>query len=173
MGDGLRCAVCGAPAEWVLVESPMHGRLFTPVCPRCLEEAKGVFGELSLETVPAEALRAGDGLARLVEVANAKYRLAEERLKRCLDEVAGLRAGALGASVARVEGLLPSGDAYRVRVAGLQGGLSPVTFYVWRCPRCGAERHAFTPEALARKAERHMGRHVDEKGSLRAAGGGR
>jgi predicted nucleic-acid-binding Zn-ribbon protein len=162
MGEALRCAVCGAPAEWVLVESPMHGRLFTPVCPRCLEEARGLFGELSLE---AEALSAtGGGLARLVEVANAKYRLAEERLERCLDEVSRARAGAPRASAARVEGLLPGGETYRVRVAGLPGGLSPVIFYVWRCPHCGAERHAFTPKALARKAERHMGRHVDEEG---------
>ena len=160
MEEGLRCAVCGAPAEWVLVESPMHGGLFTPVCPRCLEEAKGLFGELSLETAPAEVLRATGGLARLVEVANAKYRLAEERLRRCLGEVSGLRAGAPRASAARVEGLLPSGETYRVRVAGLPGGLSPVIFYVWRCPICGAEVRAFAPRALARRAERHMGGHA-------------
>jgi hypothetical protein len=164
MGEGLRCAVCGAPAEWVLVESPAHGALFTPVCPRCLEEAKGLFGELSLETVPAEVLRAAGGLARLVEVANAKYRLAEERLRRCLDEVSGLGAGAPRASAARVGGLLPSGETYRVRVAGLPGGLSPATFYVWRCPVCGAEVRAFAPKALARRAEGHLRGH---------AGGGR
>ena len=52
------------------------------------------------------------------------------------------------------------GEVYYVTVQDLPDELSPVRFYVWRCPVCKAEVHAWTLRQLGAAARAHEKRHA-------------
>ncbi len=53
------------------------------------------------------------------------------------------------------------GLVYCVRVRDLPDGLSPFLVFIWRCPHCGAEVHAWTPRQLHAAVRAHAAKHAD------------
>jgi hypothetical protein len=53
------------------------------------------------------------------------------------------------------------GLVYYIWVRDLPDNLSPFFVFVWRCPHCGAEVHAWTPKQLHAAVRAHAAKHVD------------
>jgi hypothetical protein len=53
------------------------------------------------------------------------------------------------------------GLVYYIWVHDLPDNLSPFFVFIWRCPHCGAEVHAWTPKQLHAAVSAHAAKHVD------------
>jgi hypothetical protein len=51
------------------------------------------------------------------------------------------------------------GEAYCITTQDLPNNLAPVRFYVWRCPICKAEVHAWTLKQLNAVIQNHKKKH--------------
>ena len=56
------------------------------------------------------------------------------------------------------------GEVYYVTAQNLPDELSPIRIYVWRCPLCKSEIHAWTLKQLQAVAENHKKKHIDKGG---------